>query len=227
MSRVLTPRARTSVSRLAAAAIVALLGGSVLGPKARADGDPASDILLSQNVFYPYGSPVSRSVQNTLNAEVALAGRAHFPIKVALIAAPTDLGVVPNLFDKPQKYADFLDQEIKFLVGREPLLVVMPNGYGVRWLSRRATLAAATLKKPAGAYGDALGRAAFMAVAELAAAAGHPIASLRPPPPASTSDHSATLSVALLALACGAAATVILMLRRRRARGHRRPGRST
>ena len=37
-----------------------------------------------------------------------------FPVKVALIAAPTDLGVIPDLFGKPQPYAQFLDQEISF-----------------------------------------------------------------------------------------------------------------
>ena len=68
--------------------------------------------------------------QPTLNAETAAAKRAGFPIKVALIASPVDLGVIPDLFGKPQQYADFLDQEISFQ-GKQPLLVVMAAGYGV------------------------------------------------------------------------------------------------
>ena len=116
---------------------------------ATADGDPASDVLLGENVFYPYSPPVSTSLQGTLNAETAAAARAHFPIKVALIASPTDLGVVPDLFDQPQKYADFLDQEISFQT-KQPLLVVMPSGYGIQGLTRPATAAAASLTKPTG-----------------------------------------------------------------------------
>ena len=62
----------------------------------------------------PTRPPVSPAIQKTLNAETAAASRAGFPIKVALIASPIDLGVIPDLFGKPQKYADFLDQEISF-----------------------------------------------------------------------------------------------------------------
>ena len=51
---------------------------------------------------------------NEVNAETSAAKKAGLPIKVALIASPVDLGVVPELFDKPQSYADFLDKEISF-----------------------------------------------------------------------------------------------------------------
>src|SRR6201988_2540105 len=47
---------------------------------ARADGDPASDVLLGENVFYPYESPsVSASLMRTLNGATAAADKAHFP----------------------------------------------------------------------------------------------------------------------------------------------------
>ncbi len=61
------------------------------------------------------------AVQRPLNAETAAVKRAGFPIKVALIASPTDLGVIPNLFGRPQSYASFLDQEISFQ-GKQRLL---------------------------------------------------------------------------------------------------------
>ena len=88
-------------------------------------------MLLGENVFYPYTPPVSPALQKSLNAATAAAKQAGFPIKVALIASPVDLGVIPDLFGKPQKYADFLDQEISFQA-KQPLLVVMSAGYGVR-----------------------------------------------------------------------------------------------
>ena len=126
-----------------ASIVCALLVAAMLVPAAAlADGDPASDVLLGQNVFYPYQPPVSKSVAATLNAETAAAKRAGFPLKVALIASPVDLGVIPDLFGKPQKYADFLDQEISFQ-GKQPLLVVMAAGYGVQGLSGPGKLAVA------------------------------------------------------------------------------------
>ena len=105
-------------------------------------------MLLGLNVFYPFEPPVRRSVQRTLNAETAAAKRAGFPIKVALIASPLDLGVIPSLFGKPQQYADFLDQEISFL-GKQPLLVVMSDGYGTQGFGGPAKLAVAA-PAPAG-----------------------------------------------------------------------------
>ena len=131
-----------------AACAVAAAVFAAAPPAARADGDPASDMLLIQNVFYPFSPPVAPAIQRTLNAETAAAKRAHFPIKVALIASPADLGAVPSLFAKPQQYADFLDQEISFFGGKQPLLVVMPNGYGVQGLTPSGTVAASSCRHP-------------------------------------------------------------------------------
>ena len=48
-------------------------------------------------------------------------------MRVALIAAPTDLGGVPVLFGRPPQYARFLGAELQFVyAGR--VLVVMPQG---------------------------------------------------------------------------------------------------
>ena len=129
---------------LLAAVVVALS----LAPAALADGDPASDVLLGENVFYPYSPQVSPSLQKTLNAETAAAKKAGFPLKVALIAAPVDLGVIPDLFGKPQKYADFLDQEISFQ-GKQPLLVVMKAGYGAQGVTAHVR-ADPVVDRPAG-----------------------------------------------------------------------------
>ena len=155
---------------LLAAVVVALS----LAPAALADGDPASDVLLGENVFYPYSPQVSPSLQRTLNAETVAAKKAGFPLKVAMIAAPVDLGVIPDLFGKPQKYADFLDQEISFQT-KQPLLVVMAAGYGVQGVDAKTKAAAAALAKPASTKSNDLARAAILAVPKLAAAAGHPL----------------------------------------------------
>jgi hypothetical protein len=202
-----------AVALLLAAAIA---GGALVPRSARSDGDPASDVLVGASVFYPYSSTVSASLQRTLNGEAAAASRARYPVKVALIGAAFDLGAVPSLFGKPQAYASFLDQEIGFLNPRTRLLVVMPNGYGVRNLGAAAPRIVASLEKPAGAQGDDLARAAILALPKLAAAAGHPIAPAAGAP--SSSGSSAGLKVAVLAISAIVIAGALFALRRGRAR---------
>ena len=96
---------------------------------ARADGDPASDILLIDNVFLTYSVDVSTAAKTALQQEVAKLNHSGFRVKVAVIADPADLGAVPSLFGKPQLYAKFLGTEISFQYTNR-LLVVMPNGFG-------------------------------------------------------------------------------------------------
>jgi len=169
-------------------------------------------VLLAENVFYPYSPPVSDSLQRTLNAETAAAGAAGFRIKVALIHSPLDLGAIPRLFDRPQQYANFLEREIDFQ-SKYPLLVVMPDGYGVQDLSAVAAAAAASLARPAGSESDQLARAAISAVGALAAATGDRIG---------TGENSSTAgngetTLVLVALAFGAlaAAAAVIGLRSR------------
>lgn len=178
-----------------------------------ADGDPASDVLLGENVFYPYSPATSPSIQKQLNAETAAAKQAHFPVKVALIGAPVDLGVIPSLFGKPQKYADFLDQEISFQT-KQPLLVVMTAGYGVQGMNAKATSAAAGLAKPAGKQSNDLARAALLAVPKLAAAAGHPLKGGGSSSGGGGGGSRAVLVAILAAIAVAAAATLIVVRRR-------------
>jgi hypothetical protein len=208
---------RSALARVLALAIVATM---LLPTAARADGDPASDVLLAESVFYPYSPPVAIGLQKTLNAETAAASRAHFPIKVALIDTPVDLGAIPTLFGKPQQYADFLNQEISFFGTKQLLLVVMPNGYGVRGLDRSATDAAGTLKRPAGPASNDLTQAAIAAVPKLAAAAGHPISSVSVLPGTSKSHGATELAVgALVAVAVLASAALLTYRHRQREHG--------
>jgi MYXO-CTERM domain-containing protein len=204
-------------TRLASVLTVLVLGGLLVPIGALADGDPASDVLLGENVFYPYTPPVPGSVQKTLNTETAGAKRAGFPIKVALIASPVDLGVIPALFGKPQMYADFLEREISF-EGPQPLLVVMAAGYGTQGFT--AKLAAGALRLPAGKTSTDLAQAAIVAVAKLASASGHPINGVPGVPGTSGSGgggSSSTPIVIGLAAAAVLVAGALIALRRRQA----------
>lgn len=100
---------------------------------ARANGDPASDVLYLQDTYLPYQAP-SEATAADLHAAVLEANNAGYRTKVAVIAAPEDLGLVASLFGQPQVYARFLGFEIRsFFTGH--LLVVMPQGFGV-WFDR-------------------------------------------------------------------------------------------
>ena len=116
---------RTFAAALAVALVAVAFG---VGP-ARADGDPASDILLVDNVFLTYSVDVSPEAKTSLEQAVAKASHTGFRIKVAVVADPADLGAVPSLFGKPQIYAKFLGTEISFQYTNR-LLVVMPSGFG-------------------------------------------------------------------------------------------------
>ncbi len=185
---------------------------------ALADGDPASDVLLGQNVYYPYTPAVSTALQEQLDNETAAAAKAHFPVKVALIESPIDLGVIPQLFGKPQLYAKYLDQEISFQ-GPQVLLVVMKAGYGIEGMTPAARTTLAALPLPAQPSSNGLAQAALSAVRKLAQAEGHPL------PTASVAGNgsggSNLLLIVAVALAAVVAAGTLTALRHRRAPARR------
>lgn len=115
--------------RAIAAVLAAAIACAVTATTVRADGDPASDTLLVQNVFVPYETPSAAAVAG-LERAVAAVYQHGERVKVAVIDAPDDLGAIPSLFGRPSDYARFLGLElVLWYVG--PLLVVMPNGFGV------------------------------------------------------------------------------------------------
>jgi hypothetical protein len=118
---------------LPTALVIAALAG-YSATSAVGDADPASDILISFPVFYPYGNAASKDVQGRLEDAVERAADAKRPVKVAIIAAPEDLGSVGTFYGKPQLYARFLGQEIGvgyFEGDRTRLLVVLSAGFGL------------------------------------------------------------------------------------------------
>ena len=151
---------------------MALLFGARALP-ARADGDPASDVLATQSLFLPQDAGLSPQQQARLGALLASAAAAGVPIRLAVVASVSDLGSVTELWRRPREYADFLDAELG-AVYRGPLLVVMPDGVAlagrVAPAARRSDLG---VLRPGQA---GLGETAVAAVRDVAAASGHPLA---------------------------------------------------
>jgi hypothetical protein len=108
--------------------LVTLATALILVPAVRADGDPASDVLITQDVFISYVVPPKLGKQ--LTEAVAAANKAGYRLKVAMIATRTDLGLVQGLWLKPETYARFLGSELRFFYKRT-LVIEMPNGFGV------------------------------------------------------------------------------------------------
>jgi hypothetical protein len=182
-----------------------LMGGwaALASPAARADADPASDILLGSPVFYPYQPVVSPSLQHELERTLSKLRAKGFNLKVAIIGSAPDLGAVANLFGRPQAYATFLDQEISFNKP-QPLLVVMPNGFGVSHAASPSALAGLKIETHRGS--DSLAASAIQAVVQIAKALGKPIAASR----VSSTGGSSSSGVSPLITFGGPAIVVIL-----------------
>src|SRR6202790_3497746 len=131
------PRRAVARALLGMAVPVAL---SAFPAECPANGDPASDVLLAQNVFYPYLPKVSSALEATLEKTLRAAGASGLHLKVAIIGTREELGLVPKFFGHPQAYAQFLDREISFNQPQS-LLVVMPDGFGVIPASSASALA--------------------------------------------------------------------------------------
>ena len=196
--------------------LAAVLAGLFLvhAVPAHADADPASDVLLTQSVFYPYQPRVSPRLEATLNNLLASIAREHMSLKVAIIGVPLDLGAIPNFFGHPQPYAEFLEREISFN-GPQPLLVVMPAGFGLAAVGPASRLAHVPIDAGEQTYG--LTRSAVLAVVALADAQGHPIATPRlPPPPGAGAGLPTAVTAGLVAVLVVALALTMLRLRARR-----------
>jgi hypothetical protein len=158
-----------AAGKIAATVAIALVA-AVTAPPSRADGDPASDYLLSQNVYFPYQAP-SQSASAALERVADGVYRRGDRVKVALIYEAADLGAIPSLFGKPGDYARFLGVELGlWYVG--PLLVAMPGGFGIYDGGRSTSAAEQVLRSvPLSARTpDDLARSATTALQRLAGA---------------------------------------------------------
>jgi hypothetical protein len=155
------------------AAVLALALLAALPALAPADGDPASDVLLAQDAYYPYAPKVAPPLATALDDLLKRVRAAGYPMKVALIQTQADLGAYPNLFGDAQSYANLLAKEISFNA-KPHLLVVMPTGFAGDNLGPKVDQALSGLKVDQAAKSDGLVTSALAAVAKLATANGHP-----------------------------------------------------
>jgi hypothetical protein len=190
-------------------ALLALVLGVLAGSAAPAfaDGDPASDYLLSQSTFLsPFDAHVPAADSQALIAMLASAKAQGFPLKVAVIATSYDLGAVPILFHKPKTYAKFLAEE-DYYYWRAELLVVMPNGYGVfkgKGVPAADAAAIGRLRPVGSANGAALVQAAERAVRTLAARRGLTLSTSSP------SKHSSSTVAERIEIGAGVLVLVLL-----------------
>lgn len=122
--------AAAAVSLLGACAVFVAVALALVPASALADGDPASDVLAAQEAFVPADADATPARQAQLLALTSSASRAGIPVRVALIASREDLGSVGELWLSPQRYAQFLGEELSLLF-HGSVLVVMPSGYGI------------------------------------------------------------------------------------------------
>jgi hypothetical protein len=193
---------------LAAVATAGALAGT-----ARADGDPASDYLLGQQVFLPFDAKIPVSKQREAINTLASVNRAGYKIRAAIIWSSYDLGAITSLWRKPRTYARFLGLELKF-VYKQRLLIVMPNGFGFFWNGHPTTREYAVLSKiPTGRSGVQLVDAAEKAVVALAAANGVKVDARVGKAPSRNHQRLFILLVAILVVAVAVVLRVVLRKR--------------
>jgi hypothetical protein len=208
---------RHAVALLGALAALAASMLALSPARASADADPASDYLLVTPVFYPYQPSTSRALKQVLQGVLGRLQGRGLNLKVAIIAAPTDLGGVANLWNMPQRYAEFLGQEISFNAD-QPLLVVMPRGFGTSHAGPADALSGMSVDGTHGA--DGLTRSAILAVVRLAGASGKPISTPAIPggagaPGKGAGSTSPLLTFGAPVLLVALVAGVVTLIRRR------------
>ena len=199
--------------RITIVLLLAAVAAGLSAAGARANGDPASDVLPFTTVFLSIKNPSSSPAGRALLAETQAAAKKKRPIRVAVISQPSDLGLIQSLWQKPQTYAEFLGKEL-FQFGRYTgtTLIAMPNGYGVYGPdAARGKRALARLPKPNTNDLEGLGKDAAVAVREVAAANGYVL-----PVPSDSGSGTSGWMIILAALGGAAvvAGTVFIALRR-------------
>jgi hypothetical protein len=157
-----------------AAIVAAALVTLAFPATVKANGDPASDYLLGQKLFLPFTGKADEGDVSKLQKLLDAAAADGYPIRVAIIRTPEDLGTARALMNKAPRYAEFLGLELSF-VYRKRLLVVMPNGFGYTVNGDPNPKAAKVLARipPPGSDVTKQVQAATVAVQKLAASEGH------------------------------------------------------
>ena len=172
---------------------------------AEANGDPASDYLLVQSVFLPFNAKIDPKTTANLSGTIRAADNSGFKVKVALIGSRYDLGTAFSLYNKAQRYSEFLGLELSFQF-RGHLIVVMPNGFGTSIAGKKDPRGIKALKSipPPGKDATKQAQAGTTAVRRLAAAYGHSVS-------VSSSGGSGSATRDRLTIAAGIVALVALL----------------
>ena len=181
-------------------------------PAARANGDPASDVLLTQKVFFPLDAPLPNSDREALQKTVDEANARGYPIRVALIPFTSDLGTAVSLWRHPQDYSKFLGSELAFVYAQA---AAGRPAVGVRLLQPEAAGREGAPGARAGPGRQDAGRAGPVgdaAVRALAAADGHHAARV------TKTKSTATGATALIIAASGLLILLIIFVPGRRLR---------
>jgi hypothetical protein len=197
-----------------AARLIPLAIALAAAPAATAHGDPASDYLIEHQVFYAFDAEIPSDEAQRLITFVADANRAGFTIRLAIIRTKSDLGSEYRLHGKPQRYAEFLGNELQATY-RSRLLIVMPNGFGYAVGGRPAPAGRRALIGLAapGNDGTRLADAATLAVQRLARAARQ---NLPLPKAATSTENSDRIKIGAIAVTCAALLAAATLVRRGR-----------
>jgi hypothetical protein len=165
---------------------MALAAALVAASVASAHGDPSTHALEADNLYPAIASRPSQSVELQLIGLLRAAAAKSYPVKIALVANADDL-LDATMLKRPQAYAEYLQAALGGETAfNAPLLVITPFGFGVsgrelrggrlhgvpsarRWQSIEG------LRVSPHADGNALARAASIAVRRIALDAGRPL----------------------------------------------------
>jgi hypothetical protein len=194
--------------------LVAAALACAAAPSARADGDPASDYLITQKIFFPFDLKVPAAQQRQFIALVDEANSKGFTLRVAVIGSGYDMGSITSLWQKPRTYARFLGAELQYAY-KNRLLVVMPNGLGFNHPGRPTTRENAILAKiPVKPGAAGLVDSATTAVRALAKASGVKLTGTAAVAPSSR-NHDRLIIVIAALVALAVAVSLRLALRGR------------
>jgi hypothetical protein len=143
---------------------------------------------------------------------------------VAIISSRQDLGAVPDYFGRPGEYAKFLSGELSAFgqlqgpqhgkANADPLLVVMPAGFGTNGLPAATDRELRSIDLGGDASPDGLSSAAGYAVQQIAKRAGKPIPAAFSKPAASSGGGSVLVPLLVgLGLALLAAVAIVARVR--------------
>jgi hypothetical protein len=199
--------------------LVAAATALVAVPAARANGDPASDVLITNQVYIGPEVPISNADRDALTKTVAAANERGYPIRVALIPFTSDLGTAVSLWRHPQDYAKFLGSELAFVYTKR-LLIAMPSGFGVYHRNRPVAKEQRVLRRVRpGRTPTAVAQQTTKAVRALAAADGITL----PVESGGGSDWRDRAIIAAVGLAIVALIAFVAMRRLSRGRGEAQP----